>query len=263
MDVAAVQDVVAINFIAASKPLKEALKSANLLKSLKLNTLISGEVGTGRHTLARVIMPDAPIIKGDDPELYTYIENSTQLIVDSIENIELLSKFFQAVQKHETHIVAISCSNNVNSEFQSFFSVYIVLPPLHERPEDIKPLSEKFLKEACQLFGCTIPEKFELDFEHLDISKNAISLRKSVYLHCLALQMGLNDILNLNETYLLCRMEDEKENIYRNELVLFEVPLIRAGMKRFKSQLKMSQAFGLNRNTLRKKINEWKDYLDD
>jgi len=34
-------------------------------------------------------------------------------------------------------------------------------------------------------------------------------------------------------------------------------------MKKFKSQLKMSQAFGLNRNTLRKKINEWKDYIDD
>jgi len=262
MGAVAVQDVGAINFIAASKPLKEALKSANLLKTLKFNTLISGEIGTGRHTLAKVIMPDAPIIKGDDSELYTYIENSNELIVDGIENIELLSKFFQAVQKHETHIVAISYNSDVSSEYQSFFSVTIVLPPLHERPEDIKPLSDKFLEEACHLFGCKKPLDFELNLRHLDISKNAISLRKSVYLHCLALQIGLNDILNLNETYLLQRMEEESDNIYRNELQLYEVPLIRAGMKKFKSQLKMSQAFGLNRNTLRKKINEWKDYLE-
>ena len=258
----AVQDVAAINFIAASKPLKEALKSANLLKSLKFNTLISGEIGTGRHTLARVIIPDAPIIKGEDSELYTYIENSNELIVDGIEKIELLSKFFQAVQKFKTHIVAISYMSDVSSEYQSFFSVNIVLPPLHERPEDIEPLAKKFFEEACQLFGCKIPDNFDLDIGILDISQNAISLRKSVYLYCLSLQIGLNDILNLNETYLLRRMEEESGDIYRNELLLFEVPLIRAGMKKFKSQLKMSQAFGLNRNTLRKKINEWKDYLE-
>jgi len=263
MDVAAVQDVVAINFIAASKPLKEALKSANLLKSLKFNTLISGEIGTGRHTLARVIMPDAPIVKGEDSELYAYVENSSQLIIDGIENVELISKFFQAVQKYGTHVVAISSGNNISAECQSFFSVSILLPPLHERPEDVKPLSKKFLQEACQLFGSSLPEKFDLDMEHLDISKNAFSLRQSVYLQCLALRVGFNDILNLNEIYLLSKMETEKENIYKNELLLFEVPLIRAGMKKFKSQLKMSQAFGLNRNTLRKKINEWKEYLDD
>ena len=263
MDVVAVQDVAAINFIAASKPLKEALKSANLLKSLKFNTLISGEIGTGRHTLARVIMPDAPIIKGKDPELYAYIENSSQLIVDGIENIELISKFFQAVQKYETHIVAISTDENIDAECRSFFSVSILLPPLHERPEDIKPLSEKFLQEAYQLFGYNLPEKFDIDIEHLDISKNAFSLRKSVYLQSLALQLGFNDILNLNEIYLLNKMQKEKEGIYKKELLLYEVPLIKAGIKKFKSQLKMSQAFGLNRNTLRKKINEWKDYLDD
>jgi len=261
MDAVAVQDVAAINFIAASKPLKEALKSANLLKSLKLNTLISGEIGTGRHSLARVIMPDAPIIKGEDPNVYTYIENSSELIVDGIERVELLSKFFQAVEKFKTHIVAIGYMSNVNSEYQSFFSVNIALPPLHKRPEDIKPLVDKFYKEACQLFDCKVSNNLNIDLQYLDLSKNAISLRKSIYLHCLAMQIELNDILNLNETYILQKMEKESNNIYKNELLLFEVPLIRAGMKKFKSQLKMSQAFGLNRNTLRKKINEWKDYL--
>jgi DNA-binding protein Fis len=45
-------------------------------------------------------------------------------------------------------------------------------------------------------------------------------------------------------------------NDYRDFLHLYEVPLIRAGMKRFKSQLQLSERLGLNRNTLRKKIAE-------
>ena len=45
-------------------------------------------------------------------------------------------------------------------------------------------------------------------------------------------------------------------NDYRNFLHLYEVPLIQAGIKRFKSQLQLSERLGLNRNTLRKKIAE-------
>jgi len=48
-------------------------------------------------------------------------------------------------------------------------------------------------------------------------------------------------------------------NDYRDNLHLFDVPLIRSGFKKFNSQLNMSEKFGLNRNTLRKKITEYKD----
>lgn len=49
-------------------------------------------------------------------------------------------------------------------------------------------------------------------------------------------------------------------NDYRAFLHLYEVPLIRAGIKRFKSQLQLADKLGLNRNTLRKKIAEHSDY---
>ena len=49
-------------------------------------------------------------------------------------------------------------------------------------------------------------------------------------------------------------------NDYRAFLHLYEVPLIRAGIKRFKSQLQLAERLGLNRNTLRKKIADHAEY---
>jgi DNA-binding protein Fis len=43
---------------------------------------------------------------------------------------------------------------------------------------------------------------------------------------------------------------------YREHLGLYEIPLIKAGLKKFGSQLQLSRVLGINRNTLRKKIHE-------
>ena len=49
------------NYIAKSRASIEALKSANLLKSVTINALIVGEAGVGKETLARHIL-SAPIV---------------------------------------------------------------------------------------------------------------------------------------------------------------------------------------------------------
>jgi len=246
------------HFIAASKPLREALKSANLLKSLQFNTLISGEPGTGRHTLARIMMPDAPLVHGDDETLYAQIEKSPKLIVDRLERVGQPSRFYQSVRKHGTQIIAVAATD-VAEEQGTFFSVRIVLPPLAERPEDIGPLVEKFKAEILAMFGEEEAD-FDVDMSRLDLTRNAFSLRKSMMLQYITGCVDEEELLRINESYLARRMEGG-EDLYRKMLYLYEVPLIRAGTKRFKSQLKMSQVFGLNRNTLRKKIQEWRRYL--
>jgi len=58
------------------------------------------------------------------------------------------------------------------------------------------------------------------------------------------------------KNYLRKRLVQTK-NDYRKNLYLYEVPLIKAGMAKFKSQLRISEEFGINRNTLRKKILEY------
>jgi DNA-binding protein Fis len=61
------------------------------------------------------------------------------------------------------------------------------------------------------------------------------------------------------DNYLYSRLGSNSD--YRNFLYLYEVPLIRSGLRKFKSQLKLADKLGLNRNTLRKKISDNKQYI--
>ena len=56
----------ATNFITASESSHQAFKTATLLKTLSVNSLISGEVGVGKKSLARYILPDATVIEASD-----------------------------------------------------------------------------------------------------------------------------------------------------------------------------------------------------
>ena len=68
---------------------------------------------------------------------------------------------------------------------------------------------------------------------------------------------GEEEILSMLEQFLFSKIGGR--NDYRDLLYLFDVPLIKSGYAKFGSQLTMSEKFGLNRNTLRKKINDYKD----
>ncbi len=57
-----VQAVTVTNFLGTSRASTEAFKTANLLKTLTVNALIYGENGTGKLTLARYILPNAPTL---------------------------------------------------------------------------------------------------------------------------------------------------------------------------------------------------------
>ncbi|HHD78921.1 MAG TPA: Fis family transcriptional regulator, partial [Epsilonproteobacteria bacterium] len=66
--------------------------------------------------------------------------------------------------------------------------------------------------------------------------------------------MNSSEIEEVLYTYLLKHMGGN--DAYREYLSLYEKPLIEAGLKKFGSQLQLSQVLGINRNTLRKKIHE-------
>ncbi|WP_245391453.1 Fis family transcriptional regulator [Sulfurospirillum barnesii] len=247
------------NYIAKSRASIEALKSANLLKTVSINALILGESGVGKLTLARHIST-APVVDATSMnDLLALIETNDTLIVKNFHKITNYKKLKIALDVYKTRLIAtshISINDNIVDEF---FSLKIVIPPLRERKEDILALMEKFAHEAYLMFDDTEGETFSLESIVPDLTKNCYSLRRSVYNAYLMNSFGEEEILTMMENFLLHRIGGR--NDYRDLLYLFDVPMIKSGYRKFGSQLAISEKFGLNRNTLRKKINDYKDRL--
>jgi len=247
------------DYIAAAPASKEILNSATLLKSLGVNALISGSIGTGKKTLASYILPNTPIYNAK--ELQQDISdniiglNNQSIIIDQIENITNVELFLTWANENDIRVIATTLKEDLNSKLKDFFSITLFIPNLENRKEDIKPLANKFSNEAMHILGATKkPEKLIIN-----TTQNAISLRKSIYFSYLFETIGENEIMMLLEKFMLDNMQGE--NSYRDLSYLFEAPLLRASQKKHKSQLQMSRHLGLNRITLRKKLEIHKDLL--
>ena len=247
------------DYIAAAPASKEILNSATLLKSLGVNALISGSIGTGKKTLASYILPNTPIynakeLQQDISDNIIGLSNQS-IIIDQIENITNVELFLTWANENDIRVIATTLKEDLNSKLKDFFSITLFIPNLENRKEDIKPLANKFSNEAMHILGATKkPEKLIIN-----TTQNAISLRKSIYFSYLFETIGENEIMMLLEKFMLDNMQGE--NSYRDLSYLFEAPLLRASQKKHKSQLQMSRHLGLNRITLRKKLEIHKDLL--
>ncbi len=247
----------ATNFLTASPSSVEAFKTANLLKGLEVNAVILGEKGTGKLTLARYILPQAPVIDaGRFDELLDAIESHSEVIIHRLDNVANLKRLIEALQKTRTRVVATAAGRYTQEQLEEIFTIRLALPPLRERDEDVEMLIDAFVAEARRTLGKSDP--FDRNGFVPDLSENALSLRRQVYLRYLFDSIGENDLMEIMEHYLSGRLGSG--NDYRFFLHLYEVPLIRSAAKRFKSQLQMAEKLGLNRNTLRKKIAEHSHY---
>ena len=247
------------SYIAKSRASVEALKSANLLKSVNINALILGESGVGKQTLAQHIVASPVVDAFYFNELLTLIETNSSLIVKNFHKITNYKKLKVALDIHKTRIIATSSLPISEPLSDDFFSLKITIPPLRERMEDVLPLIEKFAFEASVMFTGEESDNFSLKEITPDLSKNCYSLRKSVYNAYLMNSFGEDEILSMLERFLFERIGGR--NDYRDLLYLFDIPMIKSGYAKFGSQLAISEKFGLNRNTLRKKINDYKDRL--
>jgi len=133
------------------------------------------------------------------------------------------------------------------------FAFIYMMPTLQERPEDVNHLKNIFIKEALSTLMIE-DDTFESDDIPLNLSKNSKSLKKSIFLHLYKYSMDDKDIQEVLYHYLLKNLDGNDG--YREYLGLYEKPLIEEGLKKFASQLQLSQVLGINRNTCRKKIHE-------
>jgi DNA-binding NtrC family response regulator len=254
--VAAVVD--ATNFLATSEASLEALKTANLLKSLPVNAFIFGQSGTGKKSLAQYILPQAPIVDAREyEELEGALHSNTSLIIANFDKIPNFENFKAALEQHEVRIIALATTVFNPEVIDSFFGIKLSLPPLSERLEDAEVLCQHFLTEAKALLG--VDSDIQIDKKDLDLKENAHSIRRHVYMQVQLQDINENELMLIMEKFLKDRIGGNSD--YRNFLYLYEAPLINAGLEKFKTQLQLSDKLGLNRNTLRKKIAENKDYL--
>ncbi len=253
-----VQAVAVTKFVTASEASYQAFKTATLLKTLTVSALIMGEVGVGKRSLASFILPDAALFDASNfDELIIALESCNEIIITNIENSPNIKRLVETIKENSVKVIATSKQSFSNEYIDDMFSVKFDIPPLVEREEDVKILVDTFTHEASLLFGGS--EEFNIENFKPDLSQNAKSLRRQVMINFLLQDIQDVELMEIIENYLYDKLGSNSD--YRNFLYLFEVPLIKAGLSKFKSQLQLSDKLGLNRNTLRKKIADNKQYL--
>lgn len=246
------------NFVTASDASAQAFKTATLLKTLSVNSLITGEIGVGKKSLAQYILPDAQVIDASDfDHILLSLENMREIIISNLENSPNLARLIRAIQDNNVRVVATAKSSFSSEYIDELFSLKFDIPPLSQRMEDVEVLVQIFVKEASSLFNSS--EKFDFKNFQPDLSKNSNSLKRQVMISYLLQDIKDVELIDIMDNYLYSRLGSNSD--YRNFLYLYEVPLIRSGLRKFKSQLKLADKLGLNRNTLRKKISDNKQYI--
>ncbi len=247
-------------YIAKDSISKEILNSAKLLQAVEVNALILGENGVGKKSLAKYILPQSEIyeaknLQKDIVDDVLTLQNEA-IIIDKINEITNIDIFLKWIEENSIRIIAISPTENLNQKLKDIFSINLEIPVLSKREEDTKALVNKFSQEASAILDMPLIPQSKLI---INISNNTHSLRKSIYFSYLFETIGEHEILMFLEKYISENLSGD--NSYKDLSYIFEVPLLKASTKKYKSQVQVAKHLGLNRITLRKKLEIYKDLL--
>ena len=240
-------------FIAHSPSSKQALHISKISASLPVNILISGDVGVGKKLLAKEVLQNS--ISYESLELEQLIQQKNidlqsykSIIIFNVENILNTKQFFEKLR----NIKIIATSNIDYKDLQNNFPVKIKLDSLEQREEDLDELIKIYTDEANKIY---LSDKVVKDIK-IDISKNGISLKKSIFKSILLNSITKDEMTDIMYKYFIKELE-EKNKSYKDLLEIFEIPLLKASKKIFKSQVQMAKNLDINRITLRKKLNTY------
>jgi len=242
-----------VDFLSNSPQVAQISKGLILTQSLQVSSIIMGEPYTGKKSLVATIYPKLISVDGRQPEALMHaLKQHDALVLYHAESIPNLSRFDFTNKR----IIAISDQSRSNETIEEKFAFIYHMPALRDRPEDIILLMTHFCKQIKE--ELMIDKELTIDPESLDLSENIKSFKASLYRALVTADLGETELETLIYKYLYPRLEGN--NAYRDHIGILERPMIKAGLDRYRSQLKLSSILGLNRNTLRKKIHE--HYLD-
>jgi len=237
-------------FFTNSEQVQNIIKGFNLTKTLFVSSIIIGEANIGKKTLARYLFPHAHLVSGKEQEkVEAALEEYDELIITDFEKLSNQ----ESLDLDNKRIIATANYVGNKQTIDNLFAFIYTMPSLKERPDDTAYIRDIFIKEAQS--NLMLEDKvFAVDDIHINLSDNSKTLKKSIYQHLMNHSMDEKDIQEAIYHYILQDLEGN--NGYKEYLGLYEKPLIEAGLKKFGSQLQLSQVLGINRNTLRKKIRE-------
>jgi len=239
-----------IKFIAESTQLTNLVKSLQLTKKFFVSSLIVGEAYSGKKSVARHILPDAPLVDGENlTQVLESLQHHDEVIIYNFHKIAN----FSLLNFDNKRIIATALYQPKDPKVDELFGYIYTLPPLRERLEDAQALATIFTQKAKTTLS--ISHEISLDIADLDLEENSKSLEKSIYKTLVLSDIDQTDIEKIMYDFFLEHLEGNDD--YKKYLPLFERPLIQAGLKKYKSQLKLAGILGINRNTLRKKANEY------
>ena len=237
-------------FFTKSDKIQHIIKSVNLTKTLFVSSIIIGEADIGKKSLARYLLPNAPLVSGkNQAEVIQALEESDELIITDFEKLTNHS----ALDFTNKRILATANYMGNAQSIDEIFAFIYTMPSLAERPEDVLYLKTLFIAKARSILMLE-NDNFKSDTIPLNLSKNTKSLRKSIFMYLVKQTMGAKEIQEIIYHYIEKNLDGTDG--YKEHLELYEVPLIEAGLHKFGSQLQLSHVLGINRNTLRKKIHE-------
>lgn len=241
------------NFIALSQSSKKALHIAKISAPLPVNILIMGDIGVGKKLLVKEIAQNSTYYKASELEHLLQdkkinLDEHNSIVVNEIDALLNKKQFFEKLSNKK--IIATASTTYIDES--NIFPVKIKLEPLSQRKEDLDELIKIYTNEANSIY---MSNKTVNDVK-IDISKNGISLKESIYKSVLLNSISKDEMIEILYNFFMQELENDKKT-YKELLEIFEIPLLKCSKKLYKSQVQMANNLEINRITLRKKLNTY------
>jgi hypothetical protein len=238
-------------FISKCKKVNTIIDALNLTKGLLVSSLIVGEAYSGRLSMIRFLYPNWQYVDGlNTKEVSKMLKLYNKLIIFNFDKLDT-SDIFLNDYFNNVCIIAIANYKNISKtpkNIKKYFAFIYEMPPLSARNEDSKYFKNKFVDKITK----EIKDTNNINNSNGD---NLKQLELLVYKQIILKNLSLDELKETISCYFNKNLGVENSTTYKEYMHFYENILLKAGLKKFGSKMKLSQALKLTRNTIRAKLN--------